>query len=108
MIFKRGTDLLDGPADWCSERMRQVPGDHADMGRSAGDGAAPLGHQPLMKIGISSKKHSVIDLSMITYWTIRQRLMKCPAWPTWPCGASGLKCCRCKSIRSGWQSTASR
>ena len=31
-----------------------------------------------MKIGISSKKHSVIDLSMITYWTIRQRLMKVP------------------------------
>ena len=31
-----------------------------------------------MKIGISSKKHSVIDLSMITYWTIRQRLMQVP------------------------------
>ena len=28
-----------------------------------------------MKIGISSKTRSVIDLSMITYWTIRQRLM---------------------------------
>jgi CzcA family heavy metal efflux pump len=31
-----------------------------------------------MKIGISSKEHSVIDLSMITYWTIRQRLMNVP------------------------------
>ena len=28
-----------------------------------------------MKIGISSKTRTVIDLSMITYWTIRQRLM---------------------------------
>jgi CzcA family heavy metal efflux pump len=32
----------------------------------------------MLKIGISSKKHSVIDLSMITYWTIRQRLLRVP------------------------------
>ncbi|MGI9477392.1 MAG: efflux RND transporter permease subunit [Hyphomicrobiaceae bacterium] len=32
----------------------------------------------VMKIGISSKKHSVIDLSMITYWKIRQRLLRIP------------------------------
>jgi len=31
-----------------------------------------------MKIGISSKKFSVIELSMVTYWTIRQRLMTVP------------------------------
>jgi CzcA family heavy metal efflux pump len=31
-----------------------------------------------MKIGISSEKYSVIDLSMITYWTIRQRIMTVP------------------------------
>ncbi|HSF19302.1 MAG TPA: efflux RND transporter permease subunit [Vicinamibacteria bacterium] len=31
-----------------------------------------------MKIGISSKTLSVIDLSMITYWTIRQRLLRVP------------------------------
>src|SRR5262245_18294064 len=31
-----------------------------------------------MKIGISSKKMSVIDLSMIGYWTIRQRLLTVP------------------------------
>ena len=31
-----------------------------------------------MKIGISSDSLSVIDLSMITYWTIRQRLMRVP------------------------------
>jgi CzcA family heavy metal efflux pump len=30
----------------------------------------------MMKIGISSKSRSVIDLSMITYWTIRQRLLR--------------------------------
>jgi CzcA family heavy metal efflux pump len=31
-----------------------------------------------MKIGISSEKLSVIDLSMVTYWTIRQRIMTVP------------------------------
>lgn len=30
----------------------------------------------MMKIGISSKTLSVTDLSMITYWTIRQRLLR--------------------------------
>ncbi len=32
----------------------------------------------MMKIGISSKTRSVIDLSMTTYWTIRQRLLRVP------------------------------
>jgi CzcA family heavy metal efflux pump len=32
----------------------------------------------MMKIGISSKTRSVIDLSMITYWTIRQRILRVP------------------------------
>lgn len=31
-----------------------------------------------MKIGITSDKYSVIDLSMITYWTIRERLLRVP------------------------------
>lgn len=31
-----------------------------------------------MKIGISSDQYSVIDLSMITYWKIRQRLLNVP------------------------------
>ena len=32
----------------------------------------------MMKIGISSTERSIIDLSMITYWTIRQRLLRVP------------------------------
>lgn len=31
-----------------------------------------------MKIGISSKEHSVMELSMTTYWKIRQRLLRVP------------------------------
>ncbi|HEX2035048.1 MAG TPA: efflux RND transporter permease subunit, partial [Chloroflexota bacterium] len=32
----------------------------------------------IMKIGISSPTHDLMDLSMITYWTIRFRLMRVP------------------------------
>jgi CzcA family heavy metal efflux pump len=32
----------------------------------------------MMKIGISSDTRSVIDLSMIAYWTIRQRILRVP------------------------------
>ena len=32
----------------------------------------------MMKIGISSKTRSVIDLSMTAYWTIRQRILRVP------------------------------
>jgi CzcA family heavy metal efflux pump len=32
----------------------------------------------IMKIGITSKDKSVMDLSMLTYWTIRQRLLGVP------------------------------
>jgi Cu/Ag efflux pump CusA len=32
----------------------------------------------VLKIGISSGKYNLTDLSMITYWTIRWRLMKVP------------------------------
>ncbi|MGH7494827.1 MAG: efflux RND transporter permease subunit [bacterium] len=32
----------------------------------------------MMKIGITSKTRSVVDLSMITYWTIQQRIKRVP------------------------------
>jgi len=46
--------------------------------------APPFMMQPLsatsrvMKIGLSSDKYSVIDMSMITYWKIRGRLLRVP------------------------------
>jgi CzcA family heavy metal efflux pump len=77
LYFKAGTDLLLA-RQTVSERMRQA---QSTMPKWA---APPVMLPPLsatsrcMKIGISSKKRSVIDLSMITYWTIRQRLMNVP------------------------------
>jgi CzcA family heavy metal efflux pump len=77
MIFDRGTDLL-AARQMVSERVSQTT---ALMPKWA---SPPVMVPPLsatsrmMKIGISSKEHSVIDLSMMAYWTIRQRLMKVP------------------------------
>ena len=77
LVFKRGTDSLEA-RQLVNERlaiaMRSIP-------TSAG---IPWILQPLsatsrvMKIGLSSSTYSLTDLSMISYWTIRWRLMAVP------------------------------
>src|SRR3990172_1492411 len=77
MIFEPGTDLL---------KARQVVQERVAMVTpQLPTWAAPPIMLPalsatsrMMKIGISSKTRSVIDLSMIAYWTIRQRLLNVP------------------------------
>ena len=77
MYFKPGTDLL---------RARQLVQERVAVASLTLPtwSAPPVMLPPLsatsrmMKIGISSKKLSVIDLSMIGYWTIRQRLLRVP------------------------------
>lgn len=75
LIFEAGTDLMEA-RQLVQERLGlatpQLP-----------TWAAPPAMLPplsstarTMKIGISSKKYSVMDLSMITYWKIRQRLLQ--------------------------------
>ena len=77
MIFKPGTDLLLA-RQAVQERVAQITPTLPTWA------APPVMLPPLsatarvMKIGISSDKLSVIDLSMITYWTIRQRIMRVP------------------------------
>ena len=77
LYFNRGTDLLEA-RQLVSERMATVANTLPTWS------SPPFMLPPLsatsrvMKIGISSKKLSVIDLSMIAYWTIRQRLLKVP------------------------------
>jgi CzcA family heavy metal efflux pump len=77
MYFEPGTDLL---------LARQLVKEHvAQVTPTLPNWASPPVMLPplsatsrMMKIGISSKTRSVIDLSMITYWTIRQRLLRVP------------------------------
>ncbi len=77
LIFKAGTDLMEA-RQLVAERVAQVTPTLPTWA------APPMMMPPLsstartMKIGISSKKHSVMDLSMITYWTIRERLLRVP------------------------------
>jgi CzcA family heavy metal efflux pump len=77
MIFKRGTDLLEA-RQLVQERVNQVTGVMPTWS------APPVMVPPLsatsrmMKIGITSKEHNLMDLSMMAYWTIRQRIMQVP------------------------------
>jgi CzcA family heavy metal efflux pump len=77
MIFKAGSDLLEA---------RQLVQERVSLATPSLPtwAAPPIILPPLsatsrmMKIGISSDTLSVIDLSMITYWTIRQRILQVP------------------------------
>src|SRR3954447_5402754 len=77
MIFKPGTDLLRA-RQLVQERVTAVTPSLPTWA------APPLMLQPLsatsrvMKIGMSSQTLSVKDMSLITYWTIRSRLLSVP------------------------------
>lgn len=77
MYFEPGTDLMQARQDVQERKSLIAP--------VLPTWAAPPVLLPplsatsrMMKIGISSKTKSVIDLSMITYWSIRQRLLRIP------------------------------
>ncbi len=77
LIFKLGTDLLQA-RQLVQERMATV------LPTLPTWAAPPVMLQPLsatsrvMKIGLSSKNRSLIEMSMISYWTIRARLLRVP------------------------------
>ncbi|MFE4544019.1 efflux RND transporter permease subunit [Arthrobacter sp. NPDC056727] len=77
LIFKQGTDLLNARQQ-VSERMAAVT---AALPTWA---APPVMLQPLsstsrvMKIGMTSANRSMIEMSMLSYWTIRARLLRVP------------------------------
>ncbi|MGZ4430742.1 MAG: efflux RND transporter permease subunit, partial [Gaiellales bacterium] len=77
LIFKPGTDSLVARQQ-VNERVALA---FRNLPTSAG---IPWILQPLsatsraIKIGISSTRYNLTDLSMIAYWTIRWRLMKVP------------------------------
>lgn len=77
LIFEPGTDLMEA-RQLVQERVALVT-------PTLPTWAAPPFMLPplsstsrLMKIGLSSKEHSVIDMSMTTYWKIRERLLRVP------------------------------
>jgi CzcA family heavy metal efflux pump len=77
MLFKQGTDLIQA-RQWVQERLNESA---AQLPNWA---APPVMIQPLsstsrvMKIGITSKNLNLMQLSMASYWTIRNRLLRVP------------------------------
>ncbi len=77
LIFKLGTDLLQA-RQLTQERLDTV------LPTLPTWASPPVMLQPLsatsrvMKIGLSSKSRSLIEMSMISYWTIRARLLRVP------------------------------
>lgn len=77
LLFKPGTDVI---------RARQLVNERvATVIPTLPTWAAPPVMMPpvsttgrVMKIGVSSKNVSLIDMSMIAYWTIRARLLRVP------------------------------
>ncbi|MEO7295615.1 MAG: efflux RND transporter permease subunit [Candidatus Limnocylindria bacterium] len=77
LIFERGGDLLES-RQLVAERVAAVTPSLPTWS------SPPVIMQPLsatsrvMKIGLTSKEHSLIDMSMTSYWSIRSRLLSVP------------------------------
>jgi CzcA family heavy metal efflux pump len=77
LIFVEGTDLLDA-RQRVQERIEVVTPTLPTWS------SPPFMIQPLsatsrvMKIGLTSESRSVMEMSMISYWTIRERLLRVP------------------------------
>lgn len=90
LLFKMGTDLMDA-RQRVQERLKLAI---AELPKSSG---MPVMLQPLsstsrvMKIGLSSKVHDQMDLSMIAYWTIKFRLMSVPGVANVPMWGDRIK-----------------
>ena len=90
LIFQMGQDVM-GARQRVQERMKVAI---AGLPRSSG---MPLILQPLsstsrvMKIGLSSKVHDMMDLSMTAYWTIKFRLMSVPGVANVPIWGERIK-----------------
>jgi CzcA family heavy metal efflux pump len=88
--FKLGTDLMDA-RQRVQERLKLAI---AELPQSSG---MPVMLQPLsstsrvMKIGLSSKAHNMMDLSMIAYWTIKFRLLSVPGVANVPMWGERIK-----------------
>ena len=91
LLFKRGTDLMHA-RQLVQERLALAT---ANLPASAL--TPPVMLQPLsatsrvMKIGITSTKYDLMDLSMMTYWTIRFRLLQVPGVANAPMWGERIK-----------------
>ena len=100
LIFEPGTDCSLA-RQHVQERIGQVDTDAADLGQPAGHDAAALGDQPRDEDrSVARTSMSLIDMSMIAYWTIRPRLLACPGVANVAIWGERLQMSRCRSTPS--------
>jgi CzcA family heavy metal efflux pump len=90
LLFKMGSDLMEA-RQRVQERIKVAV---SELPSSAGMPwmLAPLSSTSrVMKIGISSKTHDMMDLSMIAYWTIKFHLMAVPGVANIPIWGERIK-----------------
>jgi Cu/Ag efflux pump CusA len=82
MIFQPGTDLM---------KARQMVQERLTLAYALPNASKPpVMMQPMSAtsrvamIGVTSPQVSMIDLSVLTRWTIKPRLLGVPVWPMWP------------------------
>jgi CzcA family heavy metal efflux pump len=90
LLFRAGTDEIQA-RQLVQERLQTAAPTLATWARP------PVMIQPMsstsriMKIGISSKEHDLMDLSMVAYWKIRARLLRIPGVANVPIWGERLK-----------------
>ena len=102
LTFKRGVDLFE-KRQQVQELMNVA---FSELAHNTG---VPVMLSPsgatkrVMKIGVSSDKYSLLDLSMIAYWTLKFRLMTVPGVANIPIAARSRpkQACRCGARRRG-------
>src|ERR1700746_914225 len=77
VLFKPGTDLLLA-RQLVQERLATVAARLPTWAAPAGMLAPVSAAGRAMQIGMTSNTHSLIDMSMSAYWTIRARLLRVP------------------------------
>src|SRR2546430_4359060 len=77
LIFKQGTDLLEA-RQLAQERLANVQNSLPTWAAPPVMLAPVSATSRVMQVGMSSKQHSLIAMSMMAYWTIRARLLRVP------------------------------
>jgi CzcA family heavy metal efflux pump len=77
LIFKQGTDLLEA-RQLVQERLATVQNSLPTWAAPPVMLAPVSATSRVMQVGMSSKQHSLIAMSMMAYWTIRARLLRVP------------------------------
>src|SRR5256714_1138302 len=75
LIFKQGTDLLEA-RQLVQERLANVQNSLPTWAAPPVMLAPVSATSRVMQVGMTSKEHSLIAMSMMAYWTIRARLLR--------------------------------